>query len=186
MHQRPSRRAALALASLPAAALLPARARARQEDPLDTLAKLAYPKTIVVVRHAEKADEPAGDPYLSEPGVARAGRLAALLGASGVTHLFASEFQRAQQTLAPLAAAAGVGVQVVSARQPDALLSAIESAPRGSLAVVAGHSNTVPHLVERLSGGQTKVAMLESEYERLFLVTQWGRGKDSRSIELRY
>jgi len=156
----------------------------RQEP--DALAKLAYPKTIVVVRHAEKAAEPKDDPNLSEAGAERAKRLAAMLGKSGVTHLFASEFQRTQQTLALLAVQSGVQVQIVSARQPEGLVSALDSLPRGSLAVVAGHSNTVPALLEKLTGGQFKTTLADTEYERLFIVTVWGPGKESRAIELRY
>jgi 2,3-bisphosphoglycerate-dependent phosphoglycerate mutase len=190
MHAPLSRRSALALASLPAAALLASRGAAQEggqdQEPLDTLGKLSFPKTIVLVRHAEKGEQPPQDPDLSEKGAARAQRLAELFAPSGVTHLFASEFVRSQQTLAPLAVLAGVNVQVVSARQPEALLSALESTPRGSVAVVSGHSNTVPALLEKLTGGQAKIAMQESEYERLFVVTQWGKGRDARALELRY
>jgi broad specificity phosphatase PhoE len=148
--------------------------------------KLLYPRTIVLVRHAEKALEPKDDPNVTEEGAARAKRLSDLLGKSGVTHVFASEYQRTQQTVAPLSVAAGVNVQIVAARQGDALLSALESLRRNSLAVVCGHSNTVPALLERLTGGQAKLRIEDSEYDRLFIVTQWGPGRDARAIELRY
>jgi len=186
-HGRITRRGALAAVSLALCALL-AGALAPQsgEGEPDALRKLAFPRTIVLVRHAEKALEPKEDPNLTEEGAARAKRLADMLAKSGVTHVFASEFQRTQQTVSLLSVAAGVNAQLVSARAHDALLSALDSLPRGSVAVVAGHSNTLPLLIERLTGGQSKVKIEDSEYDRLFIVTQWGNGRDSRLLELRY
>lgn len=184
IHRRLTRRGALAaLGALAACTLLASALRQGGDDPL---AKLAYPKTIVLVRHAEKAAEPKDDPIISEKGAERAQRLATLLGKSGVTHLFASEFQRTQQTLAPLALTVGVQPHIVSARDTAALASAIETLPRGSVVVVAGHSNTVPALLERLTGGAAKLALADNEYDRVFVVTQWGPGKSACALELRY
>lgn len=157
------------------------------------LSKLRYPKTVVVVRHAEKATDDPRDPTLSEAGVERATDLATLLGASEVTHLFASEYKRTRLTLAPLAALAGADIHVVSARQPEGLVSALHALPRGSVAVVAGHSNTVPDIVARL-GGEVRdlvesrgTKMLDdSSYDRAFVVTLWGQRDASSVLELRY
>ena len=180
-----TRRALLAVATAVAGAL--ALSAATQDAPAgDALAKLSYPRTIVLVRHAEKAEAPKDDPNLTEAGAARAQRLSQMFGKSGVSHVFASEFQSTQQTVAALSVAAGVQVQIVPARSTDALLSALDSLPRSAIAVVAGHSNTLPALIERLTGGQTKVKIADDEFDRLFVVTQWGPGKESRAIELRY
>lgn len=153
----------------------------------DVTEKLRFPRAIVLVRHAEKAAEGGTDPALSPAGVQRAERLAQMLAASGVTHLFATEFIRTRTTLEPLSKLAQRPVSEVSARDPKALLSALESLPRGALAVVAGHSNTVPALVERMSGGRSKPTIDESEYDRLFLVVQWGTERGEQlALELRY
>jgi phosphohistidine phosphatase SixA len=182
-----NRRQALGLALLAAVSIgTVSIGAAPQEQGRDLLDKLSYPKTVIVVRHAEKAAEPKADPVLSEEGVARAQRLAALLAKSGVTHLYASEFQRTQQTLAPLALATGAKVSIAKAADLDAARSAIETLPRNSVTVIAAHSNTAPTMVELLTGGQTKVAMNETEYDRLFVVTQWGPGTQSTCIEMRY
>jgi phosphohistidine phosphatase SixA len=184
-----ARRAFLATGALALAAVaLSAGPQQGEPDPGATLAKLTYPRTVVLVRHAEKGGEPTDqDPGLSERGMERAKRLAELLGKSGVTHLFSSELQRAQQTLLPLSAATRLVAQVVPARQPDAQLSALDSLPRGALAVVVGHSNTVPLLLGKLTGGQAKIQIEEAtEFDRVFVVTQWGPGRDSSWIELRY
>lgn len=182
-----TRRGALAAVSLALCALLVGAIAPQSgtEEP-DALHKLSFPRTIVLVRHAEKAAEPKEDPSLTEEGAARAKRLCDMLGKSGVTHVFSSEYQRTQQTVALLSVAVGVNVQVVPARTPDALLSALDSLPRGAVAVVAGHSNTVPVLVEKLTGGQSKLKIADSEYDRVLVVTQWGPGRDARLLELRY
>lgn len=182
-----TRRGALAAVSLLLCALLVGAVVPQTgTEEQDALRKLSFPRTIVLVRHAEKAVEPKDDPSLTEEGAARAKRLSDMLGKSGVTHVFSSEYQRTQQTVALLSVAAGVNVQVVPARAPDALLSALDSLPRGAVAVVAGHSNTVPVLVEKLTGGQSKTKIEDSEYDRVFVVTQWGPGRDARLLELRY
>jgi 2,3-bisphosphoglycerate-dependent phosphoglycerate mutase len=183
-----ARRAFLASGALALAAFALSAAQQGEPDPGSTLAKLSYPRTVVLVRHAEKGGEPTDqDPGLSERGMERAKRLAELLGKSGVTHLFSSELQRAQQTLLPLSAATRLVAQVVSARQPEAQLSALDSLPRGALAVVVGHSNTVPQLIGKLTGGQAKIQIEEAtEFDRVFVVTQWGPGRDSSWVELRY
>lgn len=162
-----------------AAALAWPTARAQDPAPL-------YPKTIVLIRHAEKATEPADDPALSEAGVARAKALATMLGKSGVTHLFASEFARTQATLQPLAAATGVAIATAKAADRRGLAAAIEALPGGTVTVVAGHSNTVPPLLTALTGGKPQTAMAETEYDRLFVVTKWGAGAAATLLELRY
>jgi broad specificity phosphatase PhoE len=186
---------ALALPFLLLAAAAPlawTRASAQNEQEHDLPSGLFYPRTIVVVRHAEKGNDDPTDPSLSEQGVLRALELAKLLGSAGVTHLFASEFQRTQQTLAPLGKAAGVGVQIVPARDPKALLSALQNLPRQAVAVVAGHSNTVPALVAALAPSAPLVkdakalALTEADYDRLYVITQWESGKGATALELRY
>jgi phosphohistidine phosphatase SixA len=153
---------------------------------------LFYPRTILFVRHAEKGEDDPVDPSLSEEGLLRAVALARMLGSAGVTHLFASEYQRTRQTLAPLGEAVGVDVHVVPAREPAALLSALGNLPRNSVAVVAGHSNTVPGLVAALAPGSplvkdaARLALGDDDYDRLFVVTQWSAERGATAIELRY
>jgi phosphohistidine phosphatase SixA len=160
----------IAVALVALAAGLP-KVPAAQDEGAGLLEKLRYPKTIILVRHAEKSTDDPRDPNLSEKGVARAQELAHLLGDAGVTHLFSSEYKRTHQTLEPLSLISGAAIQVVSAREPGALVSAIAQLPRNSVAVVAGHSNTVPGLVENLSGGEA-FTLSEGDYDNIYVVTR--------------
>lgn len=163
-----------------------AAAQSKQGEEVDALDALRFPRAFVLVRHAEKAAEPAADPPLTEAGAARAEKLAQMFRHSSVTHVFATEFVRTQATVAPLGIAIGRPPTIVSARDGAGLLSALDTLKRGSLAVIAGHSNTVPALVQKLGGGRAKLTMDESEYDRLFLVVQWGPKADAWTMELRF
>lgn len=160
---------------------------ATEQDDAEVRRALSFPRCIILVRHAEKAASGGDDPALSDAGEGRARRLADMLRASGVSHLFASEFLRTKATLAPLSVALQRTIVSVPARDQGALLSALESLPRGSVAVVAGHSNTVPALVEKLAQGRAKTAIEDSEYDKLFVVVQWGAERGQQfTLELRF
>ncbi len=145
----------------------------------------AEPITAIFVRHAETAQETTGakngeapDPGLSAAGEERARILGRLLSRAGVTHLFASQYRRTQLTLQPLEEQTGHEILVLPAQQPEDQLRALRELPGGSIAVVAGHSNTIPGLVCELDGTVPDLDCSESgrtlehhEYDRLYLVT---------------
>src|SRR5262249_39749640 len=116
----------------------------------------AAPNLVILVRHAEKASTPETDPPLSDAGRQRALKLPRILEtwtATGarVRALFATELQRTQQTLAPLAACTHVHVTVVKSNNTAELVKKVLAAPAG-IVVIAGHSNTVPEIIEALGG----------------------------------
>lgn len=140
------------------------------------------PVTVFVVRHAEKGPENP-DPSLTADGRKRAEALARVVGDARITAAFASEFKRTQETVAPLAAAGGLTIQVVPATALDSLVRRIRALPPGSRAVVASHSNLVHLIVERLSGIKL-TPLTDLDYDRLVVVTlQDGRGE---VVVLRY
>lgn len=180
---RRARAAFLILAPLLALFALLGPGRAQESDPLE---QLRYPKTVVLVRHAEKAADDPRDPSLSAAGLARAEHLARMLGDAGVTHLFSSEFRRTRDTLAPLASLTGARVSTVTARDPKAQISALRSLPRNSVAVVSGHSNTVPGLAKLLAPKSDPTELGEMDYDRMYVVTLTGDEAPATLIELRY
>ncbi len=133
--------------------------------------------TIYLVRHAEKANG-SRDPELNQAGFERADRLAQELKNVAIDKLWSSDYERTRQTLAPLARLRGIAVAVYDARNSRDLISAIFEADAGKTHVIAGHSNTVPALVDILeawpaeSSAETARPNLgHEEYDRLYVVT---------------
>ena len=152
---------------------------------------------IFLVRHAEKDTDDPKDPQLSKAGAKRAYALARQLSGVGVSHLFASQYKRTKLTLAPLAEKAGAEVVEIRAQEPEVLLTALRELPAGSVAVVAGHSNTIPDLVCELGGRPEDLdcsakerSLGESVYDRLYYLLLPGPEADERrplkTLSLRY
>lgn len=146
--------------------------------------------TVVVVRHAEKATDDPRDPSLNSAGELRARALAAALGDAGVTALYATQYKRTRDTAEPLARRLKLPVveRPVVSGDADAyareLAQEILSKHRGGTVAVVGHSNTVPSIVEAMSG--RKVAPItDSEYDHMFIVVIPQRGP-ARLFKVRY
>lgn len=134
-------------------------------------------KAVFVVRHAERQDDSTDSP-LSEAGRARAERLATMLRDAGVTTLYATQWQRTQQTLAPLAAATGLKVEVVAGADIDTLVAAVRKAPPTGVVVIAAHSDTAPKILTAL-GAINTISIASGEYDNLFLVVPSAAGAPS-------
>jgi len=180
----------LALIALCLAGFLPL-VSGTQEEPAPQL-----PVTVFALRHAETVEstKTSHDPELSHDGKVRAAQLANLLAKAGVTHLYSSPYIRTKTTLAPLAEALKLQITELDPRKADSYTEAIAKLPPGSVAVVAGHSNTIPGLVKAL-GGEAKDLEDNSQYgpmlahdshDRMFQVTLPGvEGAAVSTIELR-
>jgi phosphohistidine phosphatase SixA len=133
------------------------------------------PRTIVFLRHAEKAAEGGQDPGLSERGRRRALEVARLLGESRPTAIHATNYLRTQATVAPLAERAGLTIEVATAAENERIVEACRSLEDGGVLVVCGHSNTVPKLVRALGGEprglDAKGNLPDDAYTRLYLLT---------------
>lgn len=127
---------------------------------------------VIIVRHAER---PAGeDPPLTLEGEERAQTLAHVADRADVGAIFATQFRRTQQTVQPLAAQEGIAVISINKDDLDGLVAQI-NAPRGFAVLVAGHTDTIPELIQRLGGGN--VGMIgETDFDNLFVVhiPRWG------------
>ena len=130
--------------------------------------------TVLLVRHAEKANVPGADPPLSPAGEARAQNLIVVAGDAGVTVTYATQFNRTQQTAQPLADHLNLPVTVFNVNDAqqyaEDLAAEILSQHSGKVVFVASHSNTVPLIVDEL--GASPVQLIgENEYDNLFIVT---------------
>ena len=130
----------------------------------------AAAQTVVLVRHAEKVDG-GDDPALSEAGEARAAALAEALADAHPAYVFTSPLQRTVLTAVPTAEfhsawTEPVGLEGGGAAHVAAVVERVRALPEDAVALVVGHSNTVP-LIARALGYEAAADMPECEYDRL-------------------
>ncbi len=140
-------------------------------------------RAIFVVRHAEKATESNDPPVpLSPAGTERARRLAAMLKDAGVTAIFATDFVRTRATAQPLAEMRHVAVRIYAPKdaqgRPTAepLLQQLHKLRSDDVALVVGHGDTVPVLLQGL-GVAEPIAIGGGEYDNLFVVVPQPGGR---------
>ena len=129
----------------------------------------AQNKTIILVRHAEKADATSQDPELSAEGKQRAERLVKVAGKYKPGAFYSTNFKRTRDTLAPLAAKRKKTVAIYDARKPAELLDQITKS-KIKRHIISGHSNTVPGLANFIAKKDVFKNLDESEYGVLWVI----------------
>jgi broad specificity phosphatase PhoE len=127
------------------------------------------PKTIYIVRHAEK-QLVGDDPELAYAGGVRAKKLAQILKDQEIRHVFSTDYKRTRATVAPVAAVAGVEIEVYDVTNHDAFVEKLRKLDGNVL--VVGHSNTVSQLANYFVGEGDKFADLtDLEYDYIYIVS---------------
>jgi broad specificity phosphatase PhoE len=124
--------------------------------------------TAFIVRHAERA---AGeeDPPLSPDGRLRADALAHVLESANVAVAYCTQYQRTRETVKPLAQQANIPIREINADQVAMLVHDVLINHAGQTVVIAGHSDTVPQIVNELGGGSMP-PISGNEYDNLYVV----------------
>lgn len=160
---------------------------------------------LVLVRHADKAAQPADDPPLTAAGAKRAQDLAAALRTAGVTAIITTQLRRTRATAEPLATELGLVPEVVNVgeralvsnpaadaqfapeviRERAEYVKALEPAVRrhSGVVLVVGHDWSVPGLIAAL-GGPRLPNICSSVYDNLFVLTS-AKGR-AKLIHARY
>jgi len=147
--------------------------------------------TVIFVRHAEKAAEPAGDPGLSEAGRHRAAELARQLVDAdvvpglGVDAVFSTPFRRTEETAKPVADALGLTINAYDAADTELFIEELVKEYKGKIILVVGHSNTVPEMIGNMGASKKVPPIAENEYDNIYLVSIPWFGK-TKTIRLRY
>ena len=153
------------------------------------------PKTVFLIRHAEREDEPRQDPPLKKEGVARSQELARLLGNAGIKAIYTSQYARTKQTAEPLAAKLGLTAASISLKSNPTnprqiaeestteVVNKILESP-GENVLVIGHSNSIPDVIKML-GGDSVPTIDERKFDDLFIVTVYAKGK-AKVTHLKY
>ncbi len=137
---------------------------------------------VFVIRHAEKAG--ANDAPLSAAGLARAQTLVHVAGEAGVEAIYATQFRRTRQTVEPLASHLGISITQVNANDVDGLIQQLWRDHAGRVVLIAGHSDTVPQIIEKLGGGRI-APIAEDKFDNLFIVAiPWIGGV--KTVHLKY
>jgi 2,3-bisphosphoglycerate-dependent phosphoglycerate mutase len=125
---------------------------------------------IIIVRHAEKADDGTKNPPLLPEGIARAGRLSVMLSDLKIDKLYATDFLRTQQTLTPLSKKFNIAITTYDASDV-AFAEQLLLKEKGKTIVISGHSNSSPTLVNRLIKKEVYQKLDESVYSKIWILT---------------
>jgi len=130
---------------------------------------LALPDLVILVRHAERATEPAGDAALTPAGEQRAQALAQALTGLRVNTILTTQYRRTRDTTAPLAKAMGLQPQVVDAKAGHVQAVADAVRAQNGVVLVVGHSNTVTAVLAAL-GGPKLPDLCETSFHHAFVL----------------
>ena len=122
---------------------------------------------VYLVRHAEKIDDSA-DPDLSSAGYARAEVYASILKDEDVSAIFSTPYIRTRKTAEPTASVHGLEILEYDPAAPEELVAKLETLT--GTVLVTGHSNTIPELVNLLTG-ENMPDLDERVYDRVYRVT---------------
>lgn len=125
---------------------------------------------VFLVRHGEKAAQPANNLPLSPEGEARARALADVLANAGVTVVLSTPYERTLGTVRPLATKLGITVDTVGIgggipAYAQAVAAAVKQHP-GKAIVVVGHSNTIMHVAAAL-GAPSLPDLCDGDYDQI-------------------
>jgi len=127
------------------------------------------PKTIYIVRHAEKmlVDNP--DPELAQVGIVRSKKLAEILADKEIKHVFSTDYKRTRWTAKPTADQEGIQIESYDPRDQEAFAEKLKTL-EGNILVV-GHSNTAPRLANILVGsGSSYPDLTDVEYDNIYIL----------------
>lgn len=126
-------------------------------------------KTIVLVRHAEKADATSQDPELSAAGKERAQRLVKKVNKYRPKEIYSTDFKRTRDTVQPIATKRHLQIQSYDPRKQNELAAKILASPTKRV-LISGHSNTVPGMANLLAKKELFKNLDDAEYGAIWVI----------------
>lgn len=136
--------------------------------------------TIYLVRHAEKVVDGSRDPALTDLGERRARAFAELLRGKAVTHVFSTPYIRTRRSALPTAIEHGLEIEEYDPADAGKFASKLKTLT-GTI-LVTGHSNTIPGLVNLLTG-ESLADLDDSVYDHVFIVSVNENGSAQLRVE---
>ncbi|HCX23318.1 MAG: histidine phosphatase family protein [Flammeovirgaceae bacterium] len=139
----------------------------------------AQQTTFILMRHAEKVQDGSKDPALTKEGIQRSMKLKELLVSQEINAVYSTPYARTRATVAPTAKANELAVTEYKPMEKGFLKETLDK-HLGETILIAGHSNTIPDLVNELIGDKKYSQLDENDYNYLFIVTvsEIGQGKE--------
>lgn len=123
--------------------------------------------TLYFVRHAEKVSGH-DNPSLTRCGKQRAQQLATLLSASNIKSIYSTHYNRTMSTAAPVSKALDIPITNYSAKSLNQF--ALHLKQIGENALIVGHSNTSPQLVNLLTS-QKLTNLNEDDFKTFYQIS---------------
>lgn len=140
--------------------------------------------TFILVRHAETTGI-GSNPSLNTEGQARAIELSRILDNVPLEAVFSTNFNRTMQTAEPTATDKALSIGDYDPFNLDPFVDATIDSHKEGIVLVVGHSNTTPSLLNVLVGANIYSDLPESEYDNLFVVTVFEKGR-ANVIHMKY
>ena len=121
---------------------------------------------VYLLRHAETTGI-GSNPSLSADGILRVANLQSFFNQVSIDAFFSSDLNRTIETVEPLATERGLSVNIITNGDPTLTVQEIQARP-GETLMVAGHSNTIPLMIQMLGGPVIEIG--EDEHSNLFLM----------------
>ncbi|QKJ31758.1 histidine phosphatase family protein [Mucilaginibacter mali] len=132
---------------------------------------LAQKTTIYIVRHAEKAANPADDPDLTSAGQKRAKDLIKALKREKIAGIYVTNYKRVTQTAKPTADKFTLMPEKYDPTDLKAFAKKVYQYYSGHSVLIVGHSNTVIPTLVALGGPQPFNTLTDDDYDMLFKLT---------------
>lgn len=139
---------------------------------------------VYVVRHAEKATQPANDPPLTMEGSERAEALKETLKQKKIATIYSTNTTRTMKTGEPLAQQFNIAIIKYPGKPGAAFIDSVKQKKKNQL--IVGHSNTVDDLVNMLTGRHILDDLPETIYDNLFVVKIYKGRRAPHFTNLKY
>lgn len=140
--------------------------------------------TFILVRHAEKVIDGTANPTLTKEGLIRSIQLAYMLRDHSIAAVFSTDYERTLKTAEPTANFHELPVKRYLASNQDFFIDNVMEQYRGKTVLIVGHSNTIPSILNILTGGNYW-KIKEYIYNDFFVVNAVRKG-EGKLLHLKY
>lgn len=130
----------------------------------------------ILVRHAETTGS-GTNPNLSADGLARADELARVLKNVPIAAVYSTNYTRTTKTAQPTATDKGLTLTTYDGFTLDPVVDEVLANHPGGAALIVGHSNTTPAMLNLLTGTNDFGNIPEMQYDNLYVVAVYEKGR---------